>query len=275
MPHIVAIIQARTSSSRLPNKVLLDIAGQPMLVRVVERTQLAKTIDQVVIATTDSESDDAIVELCTERGYPCYRGSEFDVLDRYYQAAVIFHADVIVRITADCPVIDPQLIDQMVITFLGNKKPTSFSHEGKIAYPYDFAANRLPLPWGRSYPIGLDTEICTFDALELAWREAAQPHQREHVMPFFYEQPERFRILHVTHDPDYGSKRWTVDTADDLKLLRQIYTHFSGRDNFSWLEIVDLFEKHPELEKINAQVHHKDYRDTDARISSDNKSTSK
>lgn len=108
MPHIVAIIQARTSSSRLPNKVLLDIAGQPMLVRVVERTQLAKTIDQVVVATTDSESDDAIAELCKERGYPCYRGSEFDVLDRYYKAAVIFHADVVVRITADCPVIDPQ-----------------------------------------------------------------------------------------------------------------------------------------------------------------------
>ena len=249
---IVAIIQARMRSTRLPGKVLLDIAGQPMLVHVFERTRLAKTINQVVVATTDDPSDDAIEALCQERGYPYYRGSLYDVLDRYYQAACLFAADVIVRITADCPLIDPEVIDKTVLGFLGNGI-------------YDFAANRLPPPWGRTYPIGLDTEVCSFAALELAWREAWQPHQREHVMPFFYDQPERFRILHVNHSRDYGRLRWTVDTPEDLKLVRQIFARFPDREDFSWLEVLELFEKEPDLALINAQINAKDYRQVDVR----------
>jgi spore coat polysaccharide biosynthesis protein SpsF len=249
---IVAIIQARMSSSRLPGKVLRDIVGQPMLVHVVERTRLARAIDQVVVATTSDSSDDSIAALCQERDYPCYRGSLYDVLDRYYQAARAFNADVIVRITSDCPLIDPEVVDKTVLEFLGITK-----------IPYDFAANRLPQPWGRTYPVGLDTEVCTFDALELAWREAKHPYEREHVMPFFYEQPERFRILHVNHEVDYGALRWTVDTPEDLELIRQIFMRFPNRQDFSWLEVLALFEREPELAKINAQIKAKDFRQSE------------
>ena len=266
-PRIVAIIQARMASSRLPNKVLLDIAGEPMLVRVVERTRKARTLDEVVVATTVAPTDDAVEALCSERSYPCYRGSSQDVLDRYYQAARTFYAEVIVRITADCPIIDPSVIDKTVYAFLGVESDETHIKTSPLqqSTPYDFAANRLPPPWGRTYPIGLDTEVCSFDGLETAWKEAEKNHQREHVMPFFYEQPERFRILHVSHDPDYGSMRWTVDTQQDLELLREIYASFPGRDDFTWRDVLALFEQEPELALINAQIPAKHYRQVDAR----------
>jgi len=250
IPNTVAIIQARYTSTRLPGKVLLDITGQPMLVRVVERTRRAKTVRRIVVATTTEPADDAVEALCQEHGYSFYRGSNFDVLDRYYQVAKAYNADVIVRITADCPLIDPQVIDDTVRAFMGK---------------YDFAANRLPPPWHRTYPIGLDVEVCTFQGLELAWQEAESPHQREHVMPFFYEQPQRFRILHLTHDPDYGHLRWTVDTPQDLELVRRIFAHFDGRNDFSWLDVLALFEQQPDLAEINAKVRHKSVFDVDER----------
>jgi spore coat polysaccharide biosynthesis protein SpsF len=270
----VAIIQARYASSRLPGKVLLDIGGQPMLVHVVERTQRARTVDKVVVATTSDTSDDAVEALCLQHGYLCYRGSNQDVLDRYYQTANTYKADVIVRITADCPLIDPNVIDRTVNAFLGiangesgisNSKPEIANRYSPYPIPYDFAANRLPPPWGRTYPIGLDTEVCTFQGLELAWVEADQPHQREHVMPFFYDQPQRFRILHVTHDPDYGSLRWTVDTEKDLELLRQIFASFTSRDDFTWLEVLELYERHPDLAQINSGIKAKNYLEIDTR----------
>jgi spore coat polysaccharide biosynthesis protein SpsF len=269
---IIAIIQARMASTRLPGKVLLNLAGQPMLARVVERTRRAKTVDQVIVATTTESEDEVIAALCAARGYPCYRGSLHDVLDRYYQAARLYQADVIVRITADCPLIDPGLIDETVNAFLGINVQQSAIREQDSPIPYilppvayDFAANRLPPPWGRTYPIGLDIEVCSFRGLETAWKEADQPHQREHVMPFFYEQPERFRILHLNYEKDYGTLRWTVDTPADLELLRQIFAHFPGRDDFTWLEVLELFQREPELTQINAQVRPKDYRQVDHR----------
>ncbi len=243
----VGIIQARMGSSRLPGKVLLDIAGEPMLVRVFERTRRAKSLDIVVIATTAQPEDQPVMTLCDARGYPCFRGSARDVLDRYYQAALVFYAAVVVRITADCPVIDADVIDHTV---------GEFQRAG-----VDFAANRLPPPWKRSYPVGLDTEVCTFQALELAWQEAKQPYQREHVMPYLYQEEGRFRTLVLHHDPDYGHLRWTVDTPEDLALMRQIYAHFGGRDDFSWLEILSLLERNPELSKINASVRPKNVRE--------------
>jgi len=255
----IAIIQARRAASRLPGKVLLDIGGAPMLARVVERTRRARTLSGAVVATTLDPGDDAIEALCQQRGYHCYRGSAFDVLDRYYQAASAFQADVVVRITADCPVIDPRVIDEVVTRFL------SPVEGGGQSQHWDFAANRLPPPWGRTYPIGLDTEVCTYDGLKTAWEEATLPHQREHVMPFFYEQPERFRILLVNYREDLGKLRWTVDTPEDLELLRQIYARFDGRDDFSWLEVLALFEREPELARLNATVPHKHYRQVDTR----------
>jgi spore coat polysaccharide biosynthesis protein SpsF len=272
----IAIIQARRAASRLPDKVLLDIASEPMLVRVVERTRRAKSLDGVVVATTTDPYDDAVEALCRQRGYACYRGSMHDVLDRYYQAARLHKADVIVRITADCPVIDPDVIDETVRALFGlgdraiaAREQTAqegiFPNSQFLTPIYDFTANRLPPPWKRTYPIGLDTEVCTFPVLETAWKEAVQPHQREHVMPFFYEQPERFRTLLVNYKTDLGALRWTVDTSEDLELLRRIYAHFGGRDDFSWLEVLELVQHHPDLGQINAAVQHKDYRQIDHR----------
>lgn len=262
MMKTIAIIQARMKASRLPGKVLLDIAGQPMLAHVIERTGRANTVDQVVVATTTDPADDPVETFCKTESVLCYRGSQYDVLDRYYQAARVCRAEIIVRITADCPIIDPGVIDKTVYAFLGITNATPNS---QVALPYDFAANRLPPPWGRTYPIGLDTEVCSFDGLELAWIEAKLPHQREHVMPFFYEQPKRFRILLINHDPDYGSLRWTVDTPEDLELVRQIFGYFPGRNDFSWLEVLALFERYPELAQINSQVLHKNYLEIDTR----------
>lgn len=271
----LAIIQARMASSRLPNKVLLDLAGKPMLAHVVERTRLAQTVDSVIVATTTDPSDDSIESFCRSQGYACSRGSAYDVLDRYYQAALSYltseesETALIVRITADCPLIDPQLIDRTVCLFLGLPEACSKA-AAPVSFPYDFAANRLPPPWGRTYPIGLDIEVTTFANLETAWKEAQLPHQREHVMPFFYEQPERFRILLVNHEVDYGKMRWTVDTPEDLQLLRQIFAHLSPdrRSDFSWLDVLELFRQYPELSQINSQVQHKHYQDTDKRFPS-------
>lgn len=249
-PRVVAIIQARMASSRLPGKVLADLGGQPVLAWVVRRAQRAKGIDQVVVATSVAAEDDVIEAFCKEQGYACTRGNLHDVLDRYVEAARQFDAQVVVRLTGDCPLIDPQMLADNLKTFL------------QAEPPQDFAANRLPDE--RTIPVGLDAEFCTMAALETAWREAKEPHQREHVMPFFYEHPERFRILHIKHSPGYGHLRWTVDTPEDLELLRQIVAHFKD-DTFSWKDVQTLFEKEPQLAQINANVQHKSHFDVDTR----------
>ena len=243
--RIIVIIQARMSSTRLPGKVLKEIAGKPMLAWVVERARKAHTVSEVVIATTVEPSDDPIVSFCAQMGYACTRGSLEDVLDRYYQAARAYQADVVVRVTADCPLIDPAEIDHVV---------REYQRSG-----VDFAANRLPPPFGRTYPIGLDTEVCSFAALERAWREAKEPYQREHVMPYLYEEPGRFKVLRVDHDPDYGDLRWTVDTPQDLELVRAIFERMAGRVDFGWLDVLELFQHEPELARLNAGVGQKFY----------------
>jgi spore coat polysaccharide biosynthesis protein SpsF len=277
---VVAIIQARMSASRLPGKVLLDIEAKPMLQWVVERTQRADSIDQVVVATTVEPSDNPVAEFCQSQGYALSRGSVQDVLDRYYQAAKANQAAVVVRITADCPLIDPQLIDQAVNTMLSSQTDKR-SHS---AEHFDFIANRLPQPWWRTYPIGLDTEVFTFAALERAWMEAKESHQREHVTPFFYEDvpaddlkfstnlvplamaqsPRGFVIGLLHYVEELGHQRWTVDTPDDLELIRQIAALLPD-DDFTWRDVLELVEKHPELTQINAQIEHKTHLDVDKR----------
>jgi spore coat polysaccharide biosynthesis protein SpsF len=252
-PKVVAIIQARMAASRLPGKVLKELGHQPVLGWMIARTRRAELINEVVIATTTDPSDDPVAAYCHQNGIKFTRGNMQDVLDRYYQAAKLHGADVVVRLTADCPFIDPAMLDDNLRTFMD-------------AVPkLDFAANRLPPPYQRTIPIGLDAEFCWFKGLETIWREAKEKHQREHVMPFFYEHPERFTILHITHQPSYGHLRWTVDTPEDLAMLRQIVSHFPGRDDFSWQDILALVEAHPEMGEINADVRHKDYREVDER----------
>lgn len=269
----VAIVQARMSASRLPGKVLLDVAGKPMLARVVERTKCSQWVDLVVVATSTDQSDDPIEDFCLQSKFPFFRGSLHDVLDRYYQSAVRFSAGNVVRVTADCPIIDPKVIDQTLLAFFGHG-PSLISRDQEIPekknlpngdfFPaWDFTANRLPPPWKRTFPIGLDTEVCTISALEAAWRNANQSHQREHVMPYLYEKNQDFSVLILNHEQDYGSVRLTVDTQEDLELLNVIYEKFGKRDNFSWYEVIDLLQDDPEILKINAEIEHKDYRESE------------
>ena len=249
--NVVAIIQARMASSRLPGKVMLPIEGQPMLARVVNRVAESEEIDLLVVATTTDAEDEQIEALCRELGIKSFRGHPLDVLDRVYQCAHQEKADVVVRLTGDCPLIDPGIIDLTISTFLGSEPPL------------DFVANRLPTE--RSYPIGLDTEVCSFSALQEVWERADQPYQREHVMPSFYapSSPYHIKILH--HDPDYGHLRWTVDTKEDLQLVCEVYRHFAPREDFSWLDIIKLYRDRPDLAAINMGVDHKTHLDVDQR----------
>lgn len=247
----VAIIQARMSSSRLPGKVLKEAGGRPLLDRMVERVRQAKRIDETVVATTVDPSDDTIAEFCEKHGISFFRGNLMDVLDRYYQAALAYQAQVIVRLTGDCPLIDPVLIDE-TLELMDRENA-------------DFACNRLPPPMTRTYPIGLDVEAVTFSALETAWQKAVEKHEREHVMPYFYEVPGRYKVAKLDYPTDYGALRWTVDTPEDLEFVREVYAGLENRNDFSWLDVLKLVQEHPELSEINAGVHHKTMFDVDHR----------
>jgi len=247
--RVVGIVQARMGSTRLPGKVLLDIAGRPMLARVMHRLGQAASLDARAVATSYLAQDDPIAELCLREHYRCFRGEPHDLLDRYYRAALELEAEVVVRVTADCPLLDPELVDQTVQAFQEADPPA------------DFAANRLPRR--RTYPIGLDTEVCSRSALEQAWREAVEPHQREHVMPFLYEHPERFRLLLLDADGDLGDLRWTVDTPEDLTFVREVYSRMAPREDFGWLEVLQLVRAHPQVAALNAHVEHRTERDSE------------
>lgn len=279
MENIVAIVQARMKSSRLPGKVLRELDGDPILQWVVERLRRAKTVHHVRVATTTDASDDAVVDFCRRHQIDFERGHMYDVLDRYYHAARNAAADIVVRVTGDCPFIDPELVDETVYAFLG---------EDAAPGPFDFAANRLPPPFHRTYPIGLDTEVCSFAALSRAWQEADRPFHREHVMPYFYEgvenpirlnrkdkpgylevyqSPRGFRVIYLHYDQDLGSLRWTVDTPEDLALLEQIVQRLKkqpiDRWAFRWQEVLDLVRREPSLQWLNAGVPHKDFRESE------------
>lgn len=239
----LAIIQARMGSGRLPGKVLMDLGGGTVLARVVRRLERSQQISKVVVATTSAPVDQAIVSECERLHVSCFRGSEDDVLDRYYQAARLYPAGAVVRITSDCPLIDPQLVDETIIV-LKNQKA-------------DYASNVFP----RTYPRGLDVEAFTAAALVRAWSEAREPYQREHVTPYLYQHPEKFRLASVSGKVDHSPPRWTLDTREDLELLRAIYARFNGSDDFSWQEVLHLMEREPELAELNSQVLQKSLRE--------------
>ncbi|MGA9814539.1 MAG: glycosyltransferase family protein [Terriglobales bacterium] len=234
--NIVAIIQARMGSSRLPGKVLLELEGETVLGRVVRRLRRSRQIAKVIVATTTEPADEVIVAECDRLQVLCFRGSERDVLDRYYQAAHANAAEAVVRVTSDCPLIDPELVDKTVEVFRDEHA--------------DYASNVFP----RTYPRGLDTEVFTFDALDRAWREGREPHQREHVTPYLYEHPRIFKLASLSGPADYSRYRWTLDAREDLELLRAIYSRLDGGDAFSWQEVLCLMEREPELAELNSQV---------------------
>jgi spore coat polysaccharide biosynthesis protein SpsF len=237
--RVVTIIQARMGSTRLPGKVLMDVAGQAMLQRVIERAARIDGVAEVVVATSTAQPDEAIVSACREWGIRCVRGSEDDVLSRYRLAAEEASAEAVVRVTSDCPLLDPEVSGQVVRRFV-EERP-------------DYASNIEERTW----PRGLDTEVFTAEALKNADRQADQPYQREHVTPYIEEQTDRFRILPVTGGEDHSEHRWTVDTPEDLRFVREVYDELGGDGLFSWTDVLELVQRRPELREINRHVRQK------------------
>lgn len=234
------IVQARMTSTRLPGKVLLPLAGEPMLTRLVERLRRVQRTDGIVIAATTNTTDDAIAELCGQLGVPCHRGSELDVLSRYADAARLHGADVVVRITSDCPLIDPALIDQVIAVY----------EEGDS----DCVSNMLPPTW----PYGMAVEVFSATALAQAHAEATLPAEREHVTPFLYAHPERYRLRNVASPVDHSQHRWTVDTPEDYELVRRLFEAlYPTRPHFTQNDILAVLDAHPDWIAINQHIRQK------------------
>jgi len=232
---IVGIIQARLGSTRLPRKVLAEILGRPMLAVLLDRLRDAKTVNEFVIATSDQPQDRAIAELADAEGFACFRGSEDDVLDRFYQAAKLHQADVVDRPTGDNPMMDAELVDWSVGQFREAKPPV------------DYAA----ISHDAGFPAGIGGEIFTMKALARAWQDSSGPAAREHVTAFIYQHPELFRCAKLGCEPGWPHLRATVDTPEDLELVRRIFTEL-GRTRFPWREFPALLERHPDWLALNA-----------------------
>lgn len=232
---IVGILQARMGSCRLPGKVMMPILGKPMLMLQIERIKRATLIDNLIVATTDKELDNQIEDLCKLLKVSCFRGSENDLLDRYYKAAKKFNADFIVRLTGDDPLTDPELINNMIIKMKNGK--------------FDVVTNSI-YP---SFPEGLDLSILSFQALEKSWCKANLQSQREHVTPYIFDNSNEFSIFHFKQDADRSNLRWTVDYEKDLTLIKKIYELlYPINKKFSTEDIYNLLEKDPSLKSINS-----------------------
>ena len=232
-----AILQARMKSSRLPGKVMREVCGKPVLWHIVERIKRCKTTDLTIVATSINSADDIIVNLCQKNGFNYFRGSEHDVLDRYCQAARHYGIDVVVRFTADNALIDPGVSDETIRHFLDN------------ADRCDFVSNAHP----PSYPAGLDTEVVSFPALETAWKEAREPFQREHVLPFIWDQPERFRLGNVVCEHDiWMTERWTMDYPEDYEFIKAVFNGiYPYKPDFGMYDVFRFLDEHPEIRQIN------------------------
>jgi spore coat polysaccharide biosynthesis protein SpsF len=238
----VAIIQARIGSTRLPGKVLRDLCGTTVLNRVVDRVRRFTLVDDVLVATSDRSADDSIVNECRRIDVAWFRGSEEDVLERFTGAAQSADASVCVRLTADCPLLDPGVSDTIISVFR--------EADGGA----DYASNKIP----QSFPRGLDTEVFSMYALERAAREARRRYERAHVTPYIYRHPEKFSLISVTSDVDRADWRWTIDTPEDLDFVREIYRRLEGRHDFSWQDVLAILEDDPSLMWINARVQQKE-----------------
>tara|TARA_R110002110_G_scaffold186243_4_gene393290 strand:+ start:1086 stop:1844 length:759 start_codon:yes stop_codon:yes gene_type:complete len=231
---ILAILQARTSSTRLPGKVLKPILGIPMLTHQIRRIKKSEQIDQLIIATSDKAEDDQICPIGEATGTPVFRGSLDDVLDRFYQATRRWPAEHIVRLTGDCPVIDPVIIDRVISRHLATQA--------------DYTSNCRPA----TFPDGMDVEVITQQLLERFWNTATEPADREHVTLMIEKEREQYQVESVLHDPDLSNHRWTVDNNDDFQLVSEIYKHLYDSDpDFSMRDILFLLESEPELMRLN------------------------
>ncbi|CAN5918966.1 glycosyltransferase family protein [soil metagenome] len=237
----VAIVQARMTSQRLPGKILVDVAGKPMLSQELARLRRAKNLDAIVIATTTNASDDPVVDLARHEGVQSFRGDEHDVLGRFVGAAKASNADIVVRITGDCPLIDPEVVDRVI------------ARACDVDDRCDYASNTIE----RTYPRGLDTEALHVDVLERIARLATSQPAREHVTYFLHrERPEKFEIRQVTRDGDATDLRWTVDTDDDLALIRRLFTEHDGA-NANCEQLIAAVRARPDLVALNDHVEQK------------------
>lgn len=237
-----AIVQARMGSTRLPGKVLKPIGGRPMLSYQIERLAAAKLVDRIVVATTTEPADDSIVALCASEAVECTRGSEHDVLSRYAEAAAAVEARTVVRVTADCPLIDADLIDHVIREF------------DTVPGRFDYVSNMLEPSW----PLGMAVEVFTRAALVDADREALQPAEREHVTPFIYWRPQRYHLRSLVRTPDLSHHRWTVDTPEDFELVSRIVGALYPRaPRFDMQDVLTLLAEHPSWVQINAHVQQK------------------
>lgn len=233
------IIQARMGASRLPGKPLLKVLGRPLLSYLLERLKQVSNADKVVLATTLDPKDDCIAHVAQEAGAYVFRGSENDVLDRYYQAAREFKADIVVRITADCPLMDPALVTKLIDLYKKQKSETVF------------VSNTIQ----RTYPRGMDIEVFSFKALKDAWQNASQAYEREHVTPYLYTHPEKFHIVQDTQKENLSQYRWTVDTKEDFAVVSKLLSAtYPANPLFSLNDLITIFLAHPDWQKLNAHI---------------------
>ncbi|APC41167.1 cytidylyltransferase domain-containing protein [Clostridium estertheticum] len=237
---VVCIIQARMGSIRLQGKVLMKICGKSVLEHDIDRLKRVNNIDEIVIATTTLEKDNIIVEEAKRLGITYFRGSEDDVLSRYYYAAKENNADIVVRVTSDCPLIDSEVTEKIIGYFINNRGN------------YDYVSNTIE----RTYPRGLDTEVFSFISLKRAFNEAIIQRDREHVTPYIWDNDKNFRLAQYKNIINYSNLRWTLDTEEDFKLINTIfkYLHCKKENNFNMYDILDLYRIHPELKDINIYI---------------------
>ncbi len=237
MLKLAVIIQARMGSTRLPNKVMAEILGKPMLWHLISRIKQSKYNPEIIIATSISEEDKQILQLAKDLNIKSFAGSVDDVLDRFYQAALKFRSETFVRITADCPLIDPKVFDEVVKAFLVDD--------------VDFTSNTHP----PTYPDGLDVEVFSFKTLEKTWKEAKLSSEREHVTAYMWKNPNIFKLNNVYNDFDIHELRWTVDEKEDLLFVKEVYRNlYPKKKNFLMADILNLLVKKPELSEINNNI---------------------
>jgi spore coat polysaccharide biosynthesis protein SpsF len=243
---IVAIIQARMTSTRLPGKVMMPVLGISLLEHQINRLKRAKLITSICIACTENDQDEPIVNMANNLGVFLHRGSEFDVLSRYYEAALDLKADLIMRVTSDCPLIDPVELDKLVTSYFLDNSDCDYLSTGLI----------------RSYPRGMDAELFSFNALKIAYEKAKEPYQREHVTPYFYHNPNDFKVKNFSFKEDQSKHRWTVDTLEDFELISKIIAElYPLNPNFTIYNVLSLLEKNPEWVSINQHVRQKDVKE--------------
>ena len=232
---VVAVVQARMGSTRLPNKVMKPVGGVPMIELLLSRLSQAKEVDQIIVATSVDERNRPLVELVNKLGFACEQGSENDVLGRFVMAAKAHQADVVVRITGDCPLVAPELVDEAIRRF----KAAGVDYFSNISPP--------------TYPDGLDIEVCTFKALDQASKETSEPFDREHVTPYVRESG-RFNTAAMQHSQDLSAMRWTVDEPADFDVIEKVFQYFHPRTNFTWREVLDLQQQQPQLFESNQYI---------------------